>query len=76
MLNLLHTFRKDLKTDKILKSGGRLGRLSDVSLGRIIGGGAFGCFDFNNCQVVSLLGAIPGESKLGKPCHISHSLHA
>ena len=36
---------------------------SDVSLGEITGGGAFRCFDFNNCQVESLLGAIPEEFK-------------
>ena len=49
--------------DKILKSGGRIGGFSDVSLGGITGGGAFGCFDFNNCQMESLLGAIPEEFK-------------
>ena len=34
-----------------------------MSLGGITGGGAFRCFDFNNCQVESLLGAIPEELK-------------
>ena len=37
-------FGKDLKTDKILKSGGRIGGLSNESLGGITGGAAFGCF--------------------------------
>ena len=35
----------------------------DESLGGITGGAAYGCFVFNNCQVVSLLGAIPEEFK-------------
>ena len=56
-------FGKDLKTDKILKSGRRIGGLSDELLGGITGGAAFGCFVFNKCQVVSLLGAIPEEFK-------------
>lgn len=49
--------------EKILKSGGRIGGLSEVSLGGITGVGALGCFDFNSCQVMSLLGAIPEEFK-------------
>ena len=53
----------DLNTDKILKSGGRIGGLLDMPVGEINGGGALGCFDFNNCQMVSLLGAIPEELK-------------
>ena len=41
--------------DNIIKSGERIGWLSDMSFGGIIGNGALGCVNFNNCQVLSLL---------------------
>ena len=41
--------------DNILKSDKKIGWLSDMSFGENIGRGALGCFDFKNCQVLSLL---------------------
>ena len=41
--------------DNILRPGERIGWLSEMPFGGIIGSVALGCFDLNNCQVLSLL---------------------